>query len=245
MSGSYIRTKGWSGCLNSALIFIVALVKTFCRCGSKTEEPEASRLGDTRRPPMLSWEAEGLFRLRLDRWPLPSSPQPTCSGKSKSTAVRRSNSCTPTGFRSTTTRFHPRPLPRLCTSNPHQGAPSLRSRVSGRMTSSNGSIWHPRWLVSFLALSLRPAAGSPATPPLAAPSRASGTSKLRLGLIRLCTAPLWVGVMPLWTRWSPLTLSRCTGRWLRVKDTTTRTPTHRWAHRPPWATSQTWSIMLP
>lgn len=57
----------WSGCLISALMFIVALVETFCRCGSKTEEPEASRLGDTRRPPILSWEAEGLFPLRLDR----------------------------------------------------------------------------------------------------------------------------------------------------------------------------------
>lgn len=57
----------WSGCLIPALIFIVALVKTFRRCGSKTEEPEASRLGDTRRPPILSWEAEGLFPLRLDR----------------------------------------------------------------------------------------------------------------------------------------------------------------------------------
>lgn len=51
----------------SLLILMVLWVKIFSRFGSKTEEPEASRLGDAQRAPTQSWEAEGSFRPRLDR----------------------------------------------------------------------------------------------------------------------------------------------------------------------------------
>ena len=230
------------------LYFFIIIIKMFSRFGSKTEEPEASRLEDTQRPPIQSWEAGGLFRPRLDPWLLRFSPPPTCLGRSRSTAARTCHRCTPTGSRSTATPCLLRHLPQLCTSRPNWGPQSFQSRVSGRMSrcrgssSLRGSTWPPRCPVSSLVRSLRPAAGSPTTPPPAAPSRASETSKLHRGLIRLFTAPPQpVGVTPPWTRWSPPTLSRCTGRSLRVKDT----PTHRWAHRPPWATSQTWSTTLP
>ena len=179
------------------------------RCGSKTGEPEASRLADSQSlSPSLSREGEVRWSPPLHPWPPPSPPQPPCktySGKSRATTRRMFRTCTPTGSKSTATLYRQHRPPQPSSSSSLRPPPKLQSLVPGRRSSTDSSTWDQHSLDLFLVPFPSPWAGSLTTPPRPARIRLSGASSprawFRLGLNRLCMeAALEVEAMPLWTR---------------------------------------------